>query len=86
MRTFFRTFQAFILSFIIFTISLLPLNKVSSSPSVNQSIETAWVVWETGIPIQNLSQQTDELWAGGYVKHEIRSPRIAGLKSPLFLN
>lgn len=66
MRTSFRTYQAFLLSIIIFTISLLPLNKVSSSPSVNQSIETAWVIWETGIPIQDLSQQASGLWAGGY--------------------
>lgn len=52
-------------SVIIMALLLLPALTVSAGPQT-QGGETAWVVWETGSPVQRLAWDGSALWAGAY--------------------
>jgi hypothetical protein len=58
-----RLWWSLMMVFVIATPSFRPVSGVAPQ---QQSKETGWVVWETGVPIQRLSLENNALWVGGY--------------------
>jgi hypothetical protein len=51
---------------IIFTLAVLPQFITSALGAIFQQPETAWVVWETGSPVQRLARDANSTWSGMY--------------------
>lgn len=54
------------ISVIILSLAFLPQFNSLNMGAALQQPATAWVVWETGAPIQRVAWDGNALWAGAY--------------------